>query len=174
MRSWVTDLLAAWRGEHIALSSPMPVEVARRWLSGDSASEAGDVIRRSAAKLNTRSTWRPVLRGQLLPSDSGSTFVGVLGWDPALKVLTCCLFGAFAGVFLVGATVAAASAAYRGWHAVGLGLALAGFGLFGVLTSLASTLIGYRETRGQADYLRSWITGQLNAPWYRARGSSDD
>lgn len=174
MRSWVTDLLAAWRGERIVLSSPMPVEVARRWLSGDSPPKAGDVIRRSGAKLNTKSTWRPVLRGRLLAADSGSRFVGVLGWDPALKVLTCCVFGGFAAVFLTGSTVAAASAAHGGWHAAAPGVALAGFGLFGVLTCLASTLVGYRETRGQTDYLRSWITGQMNAPWYRDRESSDD
>lgn len=174
MRIWVADLLAAWRGERISLFSPMPLEVARRWLSGDSPLEAGDVVRRSAAKLNTRSTWRPVLRGRLLPAESGSTFVGFLGWDPALKVLTCCLFGAFAGLFLTGTTVAVVSAAHGGWRAAAPGMALAGFGLFGVFTSLASTLIGYRETRDQTDYLRSWITGQMNAPWYRGRESSDD
>jgi hypothetical protein len=174
MRSWVADLLAAWRGERIALSSPMPVEVARRWLSGDSAPGAGDVIRRSAAKLNTRSTWRPVLRGRLLPADSGSTFVGVLGWDPALKVLTCCLVGAFAVLSLTGTTVAAVSGAHGGWRAAGPALAMVGFGLFGILAGLASALIGYRETRDQTAYLRSWITGQMNAPWYRDRQSSGD
>ncbi len=136
--------------------------------------EAGDVIRRSAAKLNTRSTWRPVLRGRLLPADSGSTFVGFLGWDSALKVLTCCLFGAAAGLLLTGTTVAAVSAAHGGWRAAAPGMSLAGFGLFGVLTSLASTLVGYRETRAQTDYLRSWIIGQMNAPWYRGRQNSHD
>ncbi|MCA2212570.1 hypothetical protein [Jidongwangia harbinensis] len=139
MRSWVTDLLAAWRGERIVLSSRMPVEVACRWLSGNSASGAGDVIRRSAAKLNTRSAWRPVLRGRLFPADSGSRFVGVLGWDPALKVLTCCLFGAFAVLLLTGSTVAAVSAAHGGWRAAGPGLAMAGLGLFGGLTNRTVT-----------------------------------
>ena len=115
-----------------------------------------------------------MLKGRLLPADSGSKFVGVLGWDPALKVLTCCLFGAFAVLFFAGATVAAVSAAGGGRRAAGPSLAAAGLGLFGVLTSLASTLIGYRETRDQTAYLRSWITGQMNAPWYRDHQSSND
>jgi hypothetical protein len=61
-----------------------------------------------------------------------------------------------------------------GWRAAGPGLATAGLGLFGVLTGLVSTPIGYRETCDQTAYLRSWITGQMNAPWYRGHQSSDD
>ena len=174
MRVWVTDLLAAWRGEPIALSSPMPIEVARHWLSGNPSHGAGDVIRRAPARLNTRSAWRPVLRGRLLQTDSGSTFIGVLGWDPALKVLTCCLLGAFAGVLLTGTVVAVSSALHGGWRAAGPALALDAFGLFGVATGLVSILIGYRETRGQTAYLRSCITGQMNTPWYQNRQGTDD
>lgn len=173
MRVWVTDLIAAWRGEPIALSSPMPIEEVRHWLSTDPSSGAGDIVRRAAARQNTWSTWRPVLRGRLLRTDSGSSFVGVVGWDPAVKLLSCCLLGAFAGVFLTGTAVAASSAAHGGWRAAGPGLAVAAFGLFGILTGLASILIGYRETRGQAAYLRSWITGQMNTPWYQNRHPDD-
>jgi len=173
MRAWVTDLLAAWRGEAIAVSSPMPIEVARQWLSSPSLG-AGDVVRRAGAQLNTRSSWRPVLRGRLLRTGSGSEFVGVLGWDPVLKVLTCCLLGAFTGILLTGLVLAVSAAMQGGWRAAGPGLAVAAFGLFGVLTALASTLIGYRETRGQTAYLRSWITGQMSAPWYQNRPGSEN
>jgi hypothetical protein len=167
MRVWVTDLLAAWRGESIALSSPMPIEVARQWVSGDPSYGAGDVIRRAAARLNTRNLWRPVLRGRLLPTGSGSTFIGVLGWDPGLKAFAYCLLGPFTGVLLTGAVLAVSSAVRGDWQATGPTLAVAAFGLFGVLTGLVSILLGYRETREQTAYLRSWITGRMNTPWYQ-------
>ena len=174
MRAWATDLLAAWRGEHIVLSSPMPIEVTRRFLSDNPSHGARDVVHRGAARLNSRSAWRPVLRGRLLQADSGTQFVGVLGWDPALKVLTCCLLGAFGGMLMTGMALAVSWAWQGGWRAAGPALAVAGFGLFGVLTSLASILIGYRETRGQTACLRSWITGQMGTPWYRSRQGLDD
>src|SRR3954453_15735164 len=104
MRAWAVDLIAAWRGEPLALSSPMPLEVARRWLSGTDDG-AGDVIRRAAASLNNRSPWRPVLRGRLRQSGSGSTFVGVLGWAPVLKIWTGGVLVAFAGALLTGVVV---------------------------------------------------------------------
>jgi hypothetical protein len=159
--AWVTDLIAAWRGERIVLSSPMPLEVARRRLSGDPSGGATDVVRRPAATLNTRSAWRPVLRGRLRPAGSGSEFVGVLGWDPALRALTCCQLGASAAVLVAGAVVAAS----HGWRPAGPAPGLTALGLFGVLVSLASIVLGYRETRGQTASLRSWITGSMHTPW---------
>ncbi|WP_433294675.1 hypothetical protein ACQP2F_33735 [Actinoplanes sp. CA-030573] len=159
----MTDLAAAWRGERIALSSSMPIEVARRWVSGDAASAGGDVVRRTAARLNTRSAWRPVLRGRLVAAGTGCRFAGVLGWDPKLRALTCCLLGASVAALGTG-TVLAVTAASGRWAASGA----AALGLFGVVVALVSTVVGYRETRGQRDYLRSWITGRMNAPWYRA------
>jgi len=168
MRAWAVDLFAAWRGEAITVSSPMPLEVTRQWLSGPSL-RAGDVVRRAAAQSNTRNSWRPVLRGRLLRTGSGSEFVGVLGWDPVLKALTGCLLGACTAILLTGLVLGVSSAAQGGWRAAGPGLATAAFGLFGVLTALASTVIGYREARGQTAYLRSWIMGQMNAPWYQDR-----
>jgi hypothetical protein len=166
--AWVTDLLAAWRGEPLVLSSTMPVDVARRWLGVGSSDE----IRRTAAQLNTRASWRPVLRGRLLPADSGSQFVGILGWDPMLKMLTCCLTSVFAAVFLAGVTVVFFSA-LTPVSRLTPGLAMAASGLFGVITLVASTVVGYRETRGQTAYLRSWITGQMAMQWFGGRQASD-
>ena len=47
------------------------------------------------------------------------------------------------------------------------------FGLFGIVTGLASTLTGYREARAQTAYLRSWINGRMDAPWYRKSQTFD-
>jgi len=171
---WVKDLFAAWRGERIVLFSPIPIDVLRRWLSGNPSHGAYDVIRRSAAKLNTRSPWRPVLRGRLLRADSGSQFVGVLGWDPVLKVFTCCVLGAFAGVFVAGVALAVFSAGNDGRPTAGAAMFSIAFGLFGVVGGLVSIVVGYRETRGQTAYLRSWIKGQMDAPWYRGPQPYDD
>jgi hypothetical protein len=167
--AWVKDLLAAWRGESLALSSPVPIEVLRRWLGVGSS----DQIRRTAAQLNTRAGWRPVLRGRLLSTGSGSQFVGVVGGDPVLKALTCSLFTGFAGAFLTGVTLLILSAVGQA-DQVMPALAVAAFGLFGMVTAVVSTLVGYRETRGQASYLRSWIMGQMAVEWFGERGASGD
>lgn len=151
----------------------MPFEVLRQWLSGNPSYRAGDTIWREAARLNSRSMWRPVLRGRLLRTDSGSAFIGVVGCDPVLKLVSCCRLGAFAGMLLTGTVVAVWSAVHADRHAAGPALAVSALGLFGVLTSLASILVGYRETREQAAYLRSWITGQMNTPWYQGRRTAD-
>lgn len=169
MYAWVKDLLAAWSGESLVLSSPMPVEDLRRWLGAGSSDE----LRRTAAQLNTRAGWRPVLRGRLRPTGSGSQFVGVLGWDPVLKTLTCCLFTGFAGAFLTGVTLLIVSAAQQAGLVLPA-LAVTALGLFGMLAAVISTLVGYRETRGQASYLRSWITGQMATEWFGQRTAPQD
>lgn len=161
---WTKDLLAAWRGESLVLSSPMPIDDLRSWLAVGSSDE----IRRTAAQLNTRAGWRPVLRGRLRPVGSGSQFVGVLGWDPALKALSCCMLSGFAAAFGTGATLLVLSALGQ----VSLfmsGLELVVFGLFGLVTVVVSTLVGYRESLGQTSYLRSWITGQMAMEWFGER-----
>lgn len=165
MRAWVGDLRAAWQAERIVLASPMPIEVARYWLFDGQGPAVGDYFRRGGATLNTRTPWRPVLRGRLLPAGSGSTFVGVLGWDPLYRAFTCCLLGAFAAVFVAG--VAALASGGRGQSAL-----LIVLGLFGIFAGLLSIVAGYRETREQTAYLRSWITGVMNTPWYPAGDQS--
>jgi hypothetical protein len=167
--AWVKDLLAAWGGESLVLPSPMPIEVLRRWLGVGSS----DKVRRAAAQLNTRAGWRPVLRGRLLPAGSGSQFVGVLGWDPMLKALTCCVFTSFAAAFLTGVTFLIVSAAKQA-SLLMPALGVTAFGLFGMVTAVVSTLVGYRETRGQAAYLRSWITGQMAMEWFGERVAPED
>lgn len=168
MYAWVKDLFAAWGGESLVLSSPMPIEVLRRWLGVGSSDE----VRRAAAQLNTRAGWRPVLRGRLVPTGSGSQFVGVLGWDPVLKALTCCIFTSFAGAFLTGATLLIFSAAKQASPFLPA-LGVTAFGLSGMVAAVISTLVGYRETRGQASYLRSWITGQMAMEWFGERVAPD-
>jgi hypothetical protein len=46
------------------------------------------------------------------------------------------------------------------------GLGVAALGLFGLITVVASTVAGYRESRGQTSYLRSWITGPMAMEWF--------
>jgi len=169
---WAKDLRAAWRTESIVLSSPMPIEVARGWLFGGQAGGNRDVVRRAGANLNTRTAWRPVLRGRLLPIESGSTFVGILGWDPGLRFRTCCLLGTSAALFAIGAATLTLSLFTGESHPVGVFLVcLGGFGAF---TLTAGIVAGYRETQGQLSYLRSWITGQMNVPWYQESRTIDD
>ena len=36
---------------------------------------------------------------------------------------------------------------------------------FARVASVIGVVVGYRETRGQAAYLRSWIEGRLSTPW---------
>jgi len=169
---WVKDLQAAWRTESIVLSSPMPIEVARGWLSGGQAGANRDFIRRAAADLNTRTTWRPVLRGRLLPTESGSAFVGTLGCDPGMKILSCCLLGAFTVMFLIGVPTLISSLLSGGLNEVGILLTC--LGVLGVISGIAGIVAGYRETEGQLSYLRSWITGHMNTPWYQERRTIED
>ena len=169
----MTDLLAAWRTEPIVLSSPMPIEVSRRWLFSEPVNRNGDLIWRRAAKLNTRSPWRPVLRGKVLGTDSGSMFVGVLGWDPVLKVFTCCWLGVVTAVASTSTAIVSYSAVHGDWRAVLPALGVAAGALIGVFIGLLAVLLGYREAYAQTEYLRSWIIGSMNAPWYRNRQIGD-
>lgn len=170
----MTDLLAAWRTEPIVLSSPMPIEVARRWLFSGPVDRNGDLIWRRAAKLNTRSPWRPVLRGKILGTDSGSMFVGVLGWDPVLKVFTCCWLGVVTAIASTSTAIGSYSAVHGDGRAVVPALAVAAAALIGAFIVLLTVLLGYREAYAQTEYLRSWITGHMNTPWYQNRQSGDE
>lgn len=112
-----------------------------------------------AVKVGVRNSWRPVMRGRLEPEQSGSRFVGRLGWSPFVKAFSALWLGAVTCFFL-GLLIRALAMAWAG-EATGVAflicLAPLGFVFFFAGLTTWGTLAG----RGEAMILRSWLEDRL-------------
>jgi hypothetical protein len=173
---WFRVWRDAWRGESWSLTSPLPVDVVRERLAEGSVSllratfplgggyrVIGRIgphrLRLEATRSGGRDAWRPILRGRLEPTATGSRLVGTVGVHPSVKV----------AVLAMGAALAVAL------------IALCGFGVYRAVRGELSTpdvlaalppavvlvFLGGTSLRRlpagrlEVAYLRSWLTERL-------------
>lgn len=177
MTPWTSGWLLP-RDQRIALSSPLAPDAAALalsqgvtgfgetfWLANSDRTSKRVVrgrvtpgrISLSAGLPNARNSWRPILRAQLLPTDSGSQLIGTLGPHPFIRVFIQVFIGTWClvtGALLLGTVTNWGKEGPSSlWFIAGL------CGLTAALIGISS--LGTHLGRRDADYLQIWLANRL-------------
>lgn len=184
---WFGIWLRAWRSEPLAFVSPLSVRAVRArliegstsyWRSAFTFGGFGGVrvvgrvgtrrISLQAVQGGVRNSWRPLLRGRLEPAETGSRFVGRLGWSPFVRAFSALWLGCGCCALLV--LVVRAVALSLSGHSTADAFLVCLIPLGFVLFFVALTAWGIRAGRREATYLRSWMADRLQTAEAGVRG----
>jgi hypothetical protein len=177
--------LLQWRRRPVQVSSSMSASAAQRvladsvtslrklvllsvtasdWPPAVSGRVTKSRVRLSAARSRfRRNSWRPVFRGRLVATETGSRLEGTVGWHPMVQAFTAAWLVLLAIIVVTG-EINLATNAFRGDWSAGWGLAaLPVVGCLFVSVMVGLTSLGSRAGRKDEAFLMAWLAEKLKS-----------